>query len=408
MQLVWDTKEATIERTRKLIDKSVNSDTQLSPHFTYDNVRYFLGNNVDVMTHLLADNQRYDICYIDPPYNTRNKFKGYSDDFAISVRKMKKEYDTQQLDATQEMERLHRQYLDMVYPAFMLIHNLLSDNGVLFVSIDENELYDNKLLLDEIFGSECFVGQFNWRKTETPSNLSKTVKRSIEYILCYAKNKKQLRFQGVVKPKRSSNGLMNQTNKEHELVFPAYDTKTSLPDGTYKAGRYGTDKYDIRLLDDCTVANGEFVTPVRLCGKFKWQQETLDREIASGDTIVSIMSKAFSPSYIRISDTRETPSNLIDKSVGVGTTEQATERLRNELGSVDFDYPKPVELIRYLLSFISKYDMKVLDCFAGSGTTGIACIENNEYNDTQWSCDLIDESTYSADIFKRRIAGISS
>ena len=119
------------------------------------------------------------------------------------------------------------------------------------------------------------------------------------------------------------------------------------------------------------------------------------------------MSKAFSPSYIRISDTRETPSNLIDKSVGVGTTDQATERLRNELGSVDFDYPKPVELIRYLLSFISKYDMKVLDCFAGSGTTGIACIENNEYNDTNWSCDLIDESIYSADIFKRRIGGSS-
>ena len=407
MQLVWDTKDATIQRTKQLIDASVIGGNQLSPYVVSDDVRYFLGNNVNVMAHLLADGQKYDICYIDPPYNTRNKFKGYSDDFSIPVREIKKEYGTQKLDTTQEMERLHRQYLDMVYPAFMLIHELLSDDGVLFVSIDENELYDNKLLLDEIFGSECFIGQFNWRKTETPSNLSKTVKRSIEYILCYAKNKKQLRFQGIVKPKRSSNGLMNQTNKKHELIFPAYDTKTSLPDGTYKAGRYGTDKYDIRLLDDCTVANGEFVTPVRLFGKFKWQQETLDREIASGDTIVSIMSKAFSPSYIRISDARETPSNFIDKSVGVGTTEQATERLRNELGSVDFDYPKPVELIRYLLSFISKADMKILDCFAGSGTTGIACIENNEYNDTNWSCDLIDESTYSADIFKRRIGGIS-
>lgn len=407
MELAWETKSAAREAYAHLRERNGNCDSAPVPVYDGNSIRYFLADAVKTMVALRCQNKRYDVVYIDPPYNTGNKFIGYNDDYSIPMSEFKAEIGKSQrerLSNTEQMERKHRSYLDMMYLSLSLISELLAEDGVLFISIDENELYNLKLLCDEIFGPDCFVAQLNWQKTETPSNLSKTVKRSIEYVLCYANEKKKQRFLGVVKDKKSSNGLMNQSNKESVLRFPADAVSTSLADGMYAAGKYGTPRYDIELLEDCHVENGKFATDVVLKGKFKWSQNKLESELANKDTEVLIASTAFSPSYIRKGDVRETPSNLVDKKVGVGTTETASSELFDQLETTAFDYPKPVSLLSYLLNFVDKERMSVLDCFAGSGSTGIAVLRNNARNGTKWECDLIDSSETSYEVFKRRMA----
>ena len=137
---------------------------------------------------------------------------------------------------------------------------------------DDNELANLKQLCDEIFGANNFIDFFSWVKTETPANLSYKTKKSVEYIVCYQKSKNDIKFRGLEKESKSSNGLMNQTNAIKELIFPANIVDTGLKDGVYKAGPYGTDSYDIQLLEDVQVKNGIFITPVKLQGKFKWSQ----------------------------------------------------------------------------------------------------------------------------------------
>ncbi len=262
---------------------------------------------------------------------------------------------------------------------------LLSDRGVIFISIDDNEQANLKILCDEIFGQQNFIDIFSWNKTETPANLSMKTKKAVEYILCYCKQRNSEKFRGLVKSSTSNNGLMNQTNSEHILVFPKKLVDTKLPDGIYSKGIYGTKSYHIELLEDTEVKDGFFILPVVLKGKFKWGQKNLDSEIAKG-TKVSIKTKAFSPSYEKAEYDPEVPWNLIDRSFGVETNEVAGTQLKEILGPNVFDFPKPVSLIKYLVNFISAD--YILDFFAGSGTTLHAVMQLNSEDSGKRKCIL--------------------
>lgn len=179
---------------------------------------------------------------------------------------------------------------------------------------------------------------------------------------------------------------MNQTNSVHELVFPANMVDTKLKNGQYKKGIYGTSAYHIELLEDTEVKDGTFIKPVRLVGKFKWGQANLENEIKRG-TIVSIKTKAFSPSYEKKEYEPEVPWNLINKNFGVDTNETAGEDLKKIIGTGKFDFPKPVSLIKYLIGFI-KADC-VLDFFAGSGTTLHATMALNKEDGGHRQCILV-------------------
>lgn len=258
--------------------------------------------------------------------------------------------------------------------------------GVIFISIDDNEQAQLKLLCDEIFGRKQFVDVFSWVKTETPANLSKHSKKAVEYILCYTKGYNENKFRGLSKTSVSNNGLMNQTNSVHELLFPANKIDTKLSDGIYPKGKYGTSSYDIELLDNTEVKNGYFVKPVHLRGRFKWGQANLEKEISKGTTI-SIKTKAFSPSYEKKEYEPEVPWNLINKSFGVDTNETASTRLKDIFGENAFDFPKPVSLIKYLINFIPS--STILDFFAGSGTTLHATMQLNKEDGGHRKCILV-------------------
>ena len=344
---------------------------------------YIEGDNLEVLKLLQKSYYgKVKMIYIDPPYNTGKDFV-YRDDFHDSLENYKRI--TGQVDGngkaistnTETSGRYHTDWLNMMYPRLRLARNLLRDDGVIFISIDDNELANLKKMCDEIYGENNFVEIFSWQKTSTPPNLSKKTKKSIEYILLYQKNDCGI-LKGIVKESKSTNGLMNQSNSVNILVFPPNIVLTSLNDGVYKAAMYGTDSYQIELLEDTEVKNGIFIREVKLKGKFKWSQNYLDEQIKNGVKIY-IKTLAFSPSYEKEEYGPEKPWNIIDKTVNVGTNENASDEL-DELMGKNFSnnlYPKPTSLIKFLIDMNCDKNSIILDFFSGTATTAHAVMELN-------------------------------
>lgn len=358
------------------------------------------GDNLEALKSLLPEYEgRIKCIYIDPPYNTGNEKWVYNDN--VNDPKIKKWLGEVVGKQGEDLSR-HDKWLCMMYPRLKLLHKLLADDGVIFISIDDNELANLKQLCDEIFGANNFIDFFSWVKTETPANLSYKTKKSVEYIICYQKSKNDIKFRGLEKESKSSNGLMNQTNAIKELRFPANIVDTGLKDGVYKAGPYGTDSYDIQLLEDVQVKDGIFITPVKLQGKFKWSQSNLDKEISNG-TRISIRTIAFSPSYEKASYEPEVPWNIINRNFGVDTNEVASTLLTTIFGEKTFDFPKPVTLISYLANFINNKDAIILDSFAGSGTTAHAVLNLNKKDGGNRKFILVEMEDYAENITAERV-----
>ena len=342
---------------------------------------FFTGDNLEVLRHLQNNYQnKIDVIYIDPPYNTGNDGFVYPDNFEYSDDKLRDMFglDDDQVERLKSIQgkSSHSSWLTFMYPRLFLAKKLLTEHGIIFVSIDDNEQPNLSLLMGNIFGESSYSGTFVWKRTDTPANLSKTIKQSTEYIISYCKNRGNVRFFGKNKKSISNNGLMNQTNSEHELIFPANKVDTNLEDGIYKKGSYGTKNYKITLEKDTEVNEGYFVKPVVLSGKFKWSQSNLNSEISRG-TQISIKTKAFSPSYEKKEYDPEVPQSLIDKKVGVDTNENAQNYLNSLIGKKIFNNPKPTSLIKYLINFLHKDNCTVMDFFAGSSTTADAVMQLN-------------------------------
>lgn len=352
----------------------------------FDNTEnlYIEGDNLEVLK-LLRENYlgKVKMIYIDPPYNTGNDFV-YMDDFAQDVADyvdnsgQKDEEGNRLVHNTESNGRFHTDWLNMMYPRLKVARDLLTDDGVIFISIDDNEIENLKKICDEVFGESNFVDVFNWAKTETPENLSNKCRQIIEYILCYQKNLDSFRFKGVQKFSSSSNGLLNQPNAIGILKFPANTVITNIPNSTLLKGMYGTDKYDVELLDDVEIKDGVFVNSFRLRAKFKWQQSYLDNEIKNG-TVISIPTTKLSPSYEKKEYAPEVPTNLINSKVGVETNENAGEYQLQLFSKKVFNFPKPTTLMQYLLGFCDNPDESyyVLDFFSGSSSTADAVLRTN-------------------------------
>lgn len=314
---------------------------------------------------------KVDVIYIDPPYNTGNKDFRYNDDYV-----------------DKEDAWRHSKWLSFMEKRLELAKALLKSDGIIFISIDENELGGLKILSDKIFGEMNFAGQYNWFKSATPPALSLKVKRKIEYILCYERQRTSLKFCGVRKISKSDDPITKKQNSVRTLVFPAGSICCSLESELYQPGIYGTEKYPNRLLDKLEIRNGRNMMSVRFENRFVWTQEKLDQEIADG-TIINLNPDSLVLSYKKATYPNEVPPNLVDRDVGVDTTENAGRELLDIMGESVFAYPKPVSLLRYLLQFNGKKDALILDFFAGSGTTLHATMALNAEDGGKRQCILV-------------------
>ena len=382
-RLEWPGKREAIVTANLPTTKTLRPIREDSVDFDNTENLFIEGDNLEVLK-LLQESylSKIKMIYIDPPYNTGKDFV-YNDNFSKDAQEelidsgQKDKYNQRLVANPETAGRYHSDWLSMMYPRLKLAKNLLTDDGLFITSIGVEELSNYKKILDEIFGEINFIELFSWQKTSTPSNRSGKTKKSVEYLLLYQK-KKSGELSGLKKESKSTNGLLNQPNKEIILVFPENAVFTNLRDGVYKSGVYGTDAYKVQLIDNTQVRDGLFIKPVKLKAKFKWSQKYLEEQISRG-TKIFIKTKTFSPSYEKEEYDAEKPWNIIDKKFKVGTNENASSEL-DSLFRPNFSdnlYPKPVSLLNYILGFIDLKDSIVLDFFSGSSTTAHAVLESN-------------------------------
>lgn len=372
--LVWEDKPEDVEeRLREELPVLIEDTGKAIISEEADAPNHILieGDNLEALTALAYTHEgQIDVIYIDPPYNTGNKDFVYNDQFV-----------------DKEDSYRHSKWLSFMSKRLRIAKRLLSEKGVIFISIDENELGQLKVLGDEIF-NDNFVGQWNWFKSSTPPALSKKIKRNIEYILCWQSSENNEKFKGVQKVSKSNDPFTKPQNTFKELLFPKDSITCKLPDGIYDAGTYGTDKFPNELLNNLVVRNGKNANAVRFRNRFIWVQETLNENINNG--LYVELSKSLVLSYKRGNYSPEVPPNFIDASVGVDTTENAGRQLMDIFNDTKvFDYPKPMSLIKYLLSFSYGKELTILDFFAGSGTTLHATMQLNAEDGGKRKCILV-------------------
>ena len=341
--------------------------------------------------------------FIDPPYNTGNEDWAYNDN--VNHPTIQKWLGKTVGKLTEDLSR-HDKWLCMMYPRLCLLHQLLRDDGVIFITIDDNEVHHLRILMDEIFGEENFAAQFFWMRTATSPFLSKTVRRKMEPLICYRKSvtKKLSLFGG-----ETAGGdmpLLNEGNALRHIEFPKEAfSRVNLKDGVYKPKDYGR----VRLIKKVRVENGAFLSDLVMEGKFKWTQETVTREVKDG-TVFLIKSDRFSIRYERQQSQRaKVPSNLITKDeCGVGTNEDANKELEKIIGNDKFDYPKPISLVKYLINMVCSENDIILDSFAGSGTTGHAALEQNQEDGGNRQFILVElESKIAREVTSVRLKRVS-
>jgi len=371
--LVWEDKPEDVEEQLRdnlpvlKEDKSkaiINGDD-------YPNHILIEGDNLHALTALTFTHEgKIDVIYIDPPYNRGDNDFIYNDDYV-----------------DKEDSFRHSKWLSFMSKRLMIAKCLLRNEGVIFISIDDNEFAQLKMLCDEVFLEKNFIECFQWEKTQSPSNLSKKSKKRLEYVLCYEKNKSNLRYTGLVQDNPNDNPLLKSNNNFKTLNFPKEAVECRIQgDHVLEPGEYGTAKNKVFLKNRIEILDGKFMNDIELEGKFVWTQDNLKEEIKKKTKIV-FKTTALAPRYDKLSYDAEVPPNIIDERWGVATNDVAKSELEGfEIN--DFEYPKPVSLIKYLISFYPKKDIIVLDFFAGTGTTLESTIELN-YDGGNRQCILV-------------------
>lgn len=358
-------KSANKKKLMLLKDRSIDWNTT-------ENI-YIEGDNLEALE-LLKKNyaEKIRVIYIDPPYNTGKDFTYH--------------------------DRLrHSEWCSMILSRLKPAWELLSDDGVIFISIDDNEVSNLKKICEEVFGEENFITQFIYEKTQHFGRQKLNTYSNAEYILCYAKslyntNLKELLVENI-KTELADAPLYNASNNITELTFPEGTVKFNLKDGVYKKATSA--KYE--LLNWVEVKNEKNVNEFTLKLKSRWSQKKVLEELKQGTTFW-IKSENFAVRAVygvgKISKTA--PKQIIFTNKNnkfctmsrfgkyVTTNETASKELKELVNGVEFSYPKPVSLISYLLSLIYDYknekfdnEFTVLDFFSGSGTTAHAVMELN-------------------------------
>ena len=385
-QFTWPDKKKSVLLANAPINKTLRPCREESVNFDTTENLYIEGDNLEVLK-LLQETYlgKIKMIYIDPPYNTGNDFV-YEDDFAQNTNEYlanSGQFDNEGnriVPNTESNGRFHTDWLNMIYPRLKIAKDLLADDGVIFISIDDNELENLKKVCDEVFGEQNFATQFIWTKTATPPSLSHKCRKTAEYVLCYEKSLDNTRYFGSL----LSGGdvpLLNTGNPVKELVFPVGSVRFNfVKNGTVRSGSH--DK--VELLDDIVVSNGENQNQFRMKAEFKWGQPMLNTEVANGTYFVCKTEKLSIRFQRPYDDSNfKTPNNFLNlelnKEIGIGTNESAVKELE-ELGlSKVFDFPKPVSLVKYLINMIAKFDKEsiILDFFSGSATTAHSVMKLN-------------------------------
>ena len=332
---------------------------------------------------------KIDLIYIDPPYNTGNKDFIYDDKYVHGDDSYK-----------------HSKWLSFMEKRLNLAKRLLSKSGIIFISIDDNEQAQLKILCDFIFGSNNFIDEFIWEKNPNPTFLNKYSRSSCEYVLCYANNISYLPGLdgGAIKSTETDAPLQNKGNPLRQIVIRKNVANCKFKDQIIKKGKYGL----IELLDDVQIKNGTNTNQFRIVGTFRMTEKTLYERIEKGEKLIFKTNKMAPRLSYKAGDNHFAPLKYFKSDI-CGTTQIGNNDLKQFINTKEFSYPKPVSLIKYIIQLYPfKKGITILDFFAGSGTTAQAVLELNSIDNLSRKFILCtnNENNICKNVTYKRIKGV--
>ena len=389
-QFTWPDKRAAVRLANTPTTMTLRPCRKESVDFDNTQNLYIEGDNLDVLKVLRETYLgKVKMIYIDPPYNTGNDFV-YNDDFAqgkddfeqssgLFDKEGNQTIDPMQRN-TESNGRFHTDWLNMIYPRLKVARDLLADDGVIFISIDDNEVENLRKICDEVFGEQNFVTQYVWEKKKKPSFLNANIGTKTEYIVCYSKNRFML---GALSVDTTEEGkkypLNNAGNSISVLTFPPHSVMFNINDGMVEKQNMSEGNIITELLNDLIIKNGLNENEFKLKGEWRYSQQKVNEIISNGETLI-ISKIPFRPNHIKKGGEIKKMHNLLTIAhYNIGTNEDATSEQISLLGKDYFDYAKPSSLIQLLIKAISYNDRDsfIMDFFSGSATTAHAVMKLN-------------------------------
>ena len=374
----WVGKQAARADVLRPINKTLRPVKEDSVDWDNTQNLYIEGDNLEVLKLLQKSYLgKVKMIYIDPPYNTGKDFVYHDDSSRTNEEEDLAAGNIDELGNryrknTDSNGRFHSDWCSMIYSRLMIARTLLSEDGIILISIGEHEIDNLKKICSEVFGYDNNIETYIWESTFRPDNSSKIIRRNAEYIACFAKDKNLIDVLiGEVKKKEGLPSLTKSSMNESILSFPANKVITYLKDGHYFSGI--RDSYE--LLDDVDVKDGIILNEFRLKGHMIWGQDNLEKEMSNGTRII-IKGDGFVPYTEKPGDSVMSPAKLIPNGI-VGDILSSNAEMGRIFSNKVFSYPKPVTLLKYLLHYFENKSCIALDFFSGSGTIADAVMQLN-------------------------------
>ena len=369
-EFTWVGKKAAIVEANKPIRKTLRPCVAESKNWDTTENLYIEGDNLEVLK-LLQESYlgKVKMIYIDPPYNTGNDFI-YADDFKMESEEWKvesgewSEEGDRLFKNTDTNGRFHSDWCSMIYSRLLLARNLLTDDGVIFISIDDNEQENLKKCCDEVFGGQNFVAQLVWERAYAPKNDARFISNSHDYVLMYARN--------------LANFVIGRLPRTEE-ANARYQNPDNDPRGVWKPSDLSVKTYNAACDYPITTPSGRVIEPpAGRCwslSKNAFLERLQDNRIyfgADGNSVPCMKRFLTELKYDGMAPT----SIMFYKDVG--HSQEGAKEVTKLLDAGAFDGPKPVRLLTRLLTLANlKDDSIVLDFFSGSATTAHAVMQMN-------------------------------
>lgn len=376
-QFTWPDKSKAILLANSPINATLRPCPEDSVDFDNTQNLYIEGDNLDVLKCLKETYlHKVKMIYIDPPYNTGNDFV-YEDDFAQSSEEYlanSGQFDEQgnrMFTNAESNGRFHTDWLNMIYPRLKVARDLLTDDGVIFISIDDNEVENLRKVCDEVFGEQNFVDCLHWKKKKQPSFLAKHTAKVMEYVIVYAKNTFKLEKLSVEKVSDSNKKVININNKVSSRIFkPGVRVKSEEQTGIIKAGVYTGRSMDVEYKNDIYYENGRTTNEVEVVSKFSDSQSNIDTFIQKD---LLYITKNFLLRRDVGEEAAEKRKSITDLLLNdYGDNQESDKEFLELFDKKYFDYTKPIKLIYNLVKSNFTEEGIILDFFSGSATTAHA------------------------------------
>jgi adenine-specific DNA-methyltransferase len=363
-RLDWPGKRRSLLKANTPITKTLRPVREESVDFDTTQNLFIEGDNFEALK-ILQESYlgKVKMIYIDPPYNTGKDFV-YSDNFTQDKADYEEEIEAVDAEGnkmfkenTRTNPRFHSDWLSMMYERLTIARDLLKDDGVIFISIDDNEVHNLRKVCDEIFGESNFVSEFIWKNKRGGGNDSRFIAVENEYILFYGKSIEML------------NNLYHKYSDEYAQRYKEIDNTGRFFWDTFKR-KSGKQYYGIACPDGTVLENDEFGNPI------SWlrSEARFLKDLEAGEVKIVKVGSEWSVQFKQRMPEGKKPRSILDT---YGTTSSGSEECFELFKKHIFQNPKPSTLVQHFIDVVTKEDGLILDFFSGSATTAHAVMQQN-------------------------------